>query len=137
MVRGDSDTPQWRRLGLVSALVGLVSAAQSQVARSSRVPRLTVGREWFTIAWRRQRLIMVGVVASLGLNLFLWIAQAFWYHFSPLIAWFGTGVILVNGTLAVALARKEPVLTQAIILTMLTVELLLVVLVVRTGAFTL
>jgi hypothetical protein len=75
------------------------------------------------------------VVAELGLNGLIWVGRAFWYPFTPVIA-LAAGVIgFVNTGLAILFARKAPLISQLLVVTALIAQLLILILIVRTGVF--
>lgn len=106
----------------------------SKIRPASTLDVVARSKYWLQLRWQRDRTVVILVGLSAVLVLFLWVAKAAWYHFSPMIAWFGTGVVFVNALLAGCVIGKQPVFAQAIALTALTVTVLLVVLVLRTAA---
>ena len=70
---------------------------------------------------------------SLGLNAVIWGLDLVWNRRPVLIPLSGLCVILLNSALTVVFVRKEAVLTQALAATALAIQLLLLILVIRTG----
>ena len=108
---------QWRML--FDRSVGVVQRTLQQ----------TVG---LFLSERRDLQILLG--AALVLHLVVWISKLFWYQFNPLIAIFGLALFLLNMTLSVVFASKDRLITQAIAITAIVVQALLLVLLFRTGA---
>lgn len=73
------------------------------------------------------------VISEVGLNGIIWVMRVAWYPFSPVIALAAGAIGLVNTTLALVFAHKDPFVSQLLIATALIAQLLILILIVRTG----
>ena len=80
---------------------------------------------------QRDVVLMFGV--AIAMNMALWLMRRFWFPFNPSIAWSGLLILCVNLVLALLFARKGHVFSQALSVTTVVAELLLIILIVRTG----
>lgn len=90
--------------------------------------------QYLYLLWQRHRAVVVIFLVGLLLNGALWIIRSVWYQYSLAIAWFGTLTLLINLVLAWLLVHKEAVFAHALAATAVAVQLLLLVLILRTGA---
>lgn len=80
---------------------------------------------------RRDLLWLFGL--SLATNGIAWGLMLGWYQFTSVIPLIGVVVILLNAGLSLIFIRKDTVITQAFGVTAVSVQLLLLILIVRTG----
>jgi len=90
--------------------------------------------EGLRLIQNEQRDVTMSFGVALVLNMSLWLMRRFWFPFNPSIAWYGSLILALNLGLAILFARKGHVLAQALSVTAVVAELLLIILIIRTGA---
>lgn len=81
---------------------------------------------------RRDLVLLYG--AATVLVIALWIIVLVWFPFDSFIPFAGTGVLLLNGSLSLVFLRKDTIITQALAATAGTIQILLIIFVIRTGS---
>ena len=79
--------------------------------------------------------ILVLYGSALVLNIAVWLLGRAWFYFNPLFALFGLGIVGTNVALGLVFAKKEKMIVQALAVTAVVVQILLLILVLRTGVF--
>lgn len=116
-------------------------ATESVATFKSRQDPITAVWQWLstqlgpTLAHigRDQRDVVFAFGVAGVMNVGLWLMRRLWFPFNPSIAWSGSLMLAINLALSLIFARKGHVFVQALSVTAVVVELLLLILIVRTG----
>ncbi len=122
----------------------MVDPARSKLTATVIAPKAAVGADQLRSVITRirpilrliateQRDVLLAFAVALLMNVALWVMRRVWFPFNPSIAWSGSLVLGLNAVLALIFARKGHVFVQALAVTGVVVELLLLILIVRTG----
>ena len=82
-----------------------------------------------------ERDVLILYVIALVLNVAVWLLGRAWFYFNPLFALFGLGSVGTTVALGLVFAKKEKMIVQALAVTAVVVQILLLILVLRTGVF--
>lgn len=102
-----------------------------------KLPPISTIAHWlkdhFTFSWAEQRDVIGAFGLAIAMNVSLWVMRQLWFSFNPSIAWYGSLILGLNVLLSLVFARKGHVFAQALAVTAVVAELLLLILIVRTG----